>query len=401
MYHIHIVSERKPPPLVATWRGGCCAWLICCCFYIARGIINLSDFIIASPPNFLLRLVIITMGSDENTFASLSNNYKHTTADKAQVCDGRNWEAVRDTLELERNSADSMDDQDEKSLKKGTDGIANMLRYRPTSSKTLLPNEAEIPIVFSTEKRRDSKSPESFIPRGSFLDSDSETSMLDLSQHSGNVDEAQSEKNSSYSNGERRSRRTSPEDLAFSPNVSKASHSSRRSAGRKGDDATSGRTNRRSSSGDISTSSRTSGQSGNEDISTSSRASRRASIGDDSATSRSKPIFRKLSKPKHRCAETNQSVSGIMRPARYSSNNLADIDSTYDSSGLSTRHSVNNLPAMGRHQSPEMIKATSYSGLPRGGSNASFGANMKIGTSSISNAIWVAHGVQFSNSMEF
>eukprot|EP00956_Cyclotella_meneghiniana_P037827 scaffold145260_cov28-Cyclotella_meneghiniana.AAC.3 len=107
------------------------------------------------------------MGSDDNTFSSLSKNYKRITADKAQVCDGRNWEAVRDTLDLESttSSADSMDDQDEKRLnnnnKGSTDGIANMLRYRPTSSKSLLPNEAEIPIVSSEEKRRDSKSSQS------------------------------------------------------------------------------------------------------------------------------------------------------------------------------------------------------------------------------------------------
>lgn len=353
------------------------------------------------------------MGSDDNTFSSLSKKYKCMTADKAQVCDGRNWEAVRDTLELESttSSADSMDDQDEKRLnnnnKGSTDGIANMLRYRPTSKKSLLPNEAEIPIVSSEEKRRDSKSSQSsFIPHASF-NSDSETSMLDLSQHSGNsANEAQqSEKHiasrrySADDSTEDKSRGAG--DLAFRPN---ASHSTRRSAaGREGDDGTSGRTNRRSTIGDISTSSGTNNRrSSNGDISTSSRTNRRNTVGEDGAnTSRSKPILRKLSKPKHRCVETNQSVLGIMRPARYSSNNLASLNSTNDLSGMSRRHSVNNLSAMGVHQSLEMPISTSYSGLPRGGSNASFDVNnMKNGTNSMANASWVAHGVQFSKSME-
>eukprot|EP00956_Cyclotella_meneghiniana_P012969 scaffold18558_cov23-Cyclotella_meneghiniana.AAC.1 len=77
------------------------------------------------------------------------------------------------------------------------------------------------------------------------------------------------------------------------------------------------------------------------------------------------------------------------------------MNSTNDLSGMSRRHLVNNLSAMGRHQSLQMPISTSYSGLSRGGSNASFDVNnMKNGTNSMANASWVAHGVQFSKSME-
>eukprot|EP00956_Cyclotella_meneghiniana_P012963 scaffold18557_cov25-Cyclotella_meneghiniana.AAC.1 len=78
------------------------------------------------------------------------------------------------------------------------------------------------------------------------------------------------------------------------------------------------------------------------------------------------------------------------------------MNSTNDLLGMSSRHSVNSLSAMGRrHQSLQMPISTSYSGLSRGGSNASFDVNnMKNGTNSMANASWVAHGVQFSKSME-
>jgi hypothetical protein len=277
----------------------------------------------------------------DRTMAALMQSYKLETADKAQVCDGGSWEAIRDRV---TNSPE-------------TKGSKKIYIYRPIN-RSLRLGETEIPIVSSEEKRREEKrrdkqSTSSFIPRASFSDGDSELGFLDLSEKSKDHD------------GTKKTSRHIIERSVSDPDASlhepRASRRESTGCGTPGD--ASRRPSRRASSGDL---------------------TRDAAGG-------SKAVMRKLSKPRHRCSMTNQSVSGIMRPARYSSNNLAGLNSRNSASNLSGLNSVssNNLSALGL-------------GLRRNScnSNASFDTNVTSTTTSMSNATWVAHGVEFSKNME-
>lgn len=139
------------------------------------------------------------------------------------------------------------------------------------------------------------------------------------------------------------------------------------------------------------------------------RTSRRSSEG-DVAESRGKsrqPILRKLSEPMHRCTTTNSTVLGIMRPARYSSSNLASLAG-------SARYSTNNLAAMngpGRYTSSNnlsgMGKVSSNTNVSRTSSCLNFESQSDVDKSNTSwdtvpanEANWVANGVVFSKSME-
>jgi len=145
-----------------------------------------------------------------------------------------------------------------------------------------------------------------------------------------------------------------------------------------------------------------------------------------SSSSASKITVRKLSEPMHRCKTTNLNVYGIMRPARYSSNNLAAMDTSHHSSTSGRRLSyagasesssqnlldnINSKPNLNAsfnscevENSGGMVGAhssvghglNSMQGLGRMRRRASY-ADLK---SASQNATWVAHGVNFSKSME-
>ena len=329
----------------------------------------------------------------DSNIATLVQNHKLKTADKAQVCDGSSWEALRDTSD---------------SSPPNTKGIASQFAYHPSRNRLSRRSEPEVPIV-SSEEREQGTMKSSFIPRPSFGDSDSEVG-LDSQQHPETQDvsskkdrDLRHDITEDRSDGPKRgSRRTSSEDLRpGTPNSDGAT----RPTGQPR------RPSRRASSGDLRAS----------PDGTSHRPSHRGSLGEISTdSSGSKQIMRKLSRPKHRCEVTNQNVSGIMRPARYSSNNLAGMTtqhpprtismnnlSTLGMSRSGTRNSTSNLSSLGlnrpgvRNSTSCTNFATDANGLRRNyHSNASFDSQTTKTTTSMSNATWVAHGVEFSKNME-
>ena len=242
---------------------------------------------------------------------SLIKNYKLSTADISQVCDG-NWDTLKSTV-------------------KPTDGgqpksaadIASSLSYRPArhgrsrSRSNSRSRRHSIDSAFE-EKQQDGPS-SSFLPGASFTSNDGESfGFLDLSEKT---------------------------------DISEKTDSSER----------------RSSAPDLTSQKR--------------RPSRRVSDGDDSRSSlrtsgSRNVVMRKLSEPMHRCSTTNSSVSGIMRPSRYSSNNLAAMDCSAGSAGLGRTTSCLNFSSL-------QSQGTDNPSLPR-----------------TTSATWVAHGVEFSKIME-
>lgn len=140
------------------------------------------------------------------------------------------------------------------------------------------------------------------------------------------------------------------------------------------------------------------------------------------SSSASKITVRRLSEPMHRCKMTNSNVCGIMRPARYSSNNLAAMDSSQHSStsgrrssNAGTSRSASQILLDNIYDKPNLNScegensmglACAHSSIGRGLNSiedvnrmrrrASY-ADLK---SASKNAAWVAHGVNFSKSME-
>lgn len=109
-------------------------------------------------------------------------------------------------------------------------------------------------------------------------------------------------------------------------------------------------------------------------------------------SSGSRMTVRKLSEPMHRCSTTNQTVSSIMRPAKYSSNNLAAL-------GKSTL--VNCGEKNDTNQPSDVGYSIDDDEKPTG--DTSFGSNKIsrcVSVPNFSDAKWIASGVDFSKSME-
>ena len=145
-----------------------------------------------------------------------------------------------------------------------------------------------------------------------------------------------------------------------------------------------------------------------------------------SSSSSSKITVRKLSEPMHRCKTINSNVCGIMRPARYSSNNLAAMDSSQHSSTSARRSSyagasgsaaqflldnINNEPNLNTSFNSCEGKnsggmSCAHSSIGRGLNSTGDATRMRRRASyadlksASKNAAWVAHGVNFSKSME-
>jgi hypothetical protein len=326
--------------------------------------------------------------------AALMQSYKLETADKSQVCDGSRWEAMRD-----RQQGSSA--QTEMKISKKIDTSC----YRPVRKNSLGLGETEISIDSSEEKRRGcKKSSSSFIPRASFTDSDNDLGFLDMS-----------EKSKDHNDMKKSSQHMIERSVSDDAELHKPRARRRESTGGGSPDHASQLPSRRASSGHL-TRDATSGYEaelrklskpsteGGSPGHASQPPSRRASSGDltRDATGGSKAVMRKLSKPMHRCSITNQSVSGIMRPARYSSNNLAGMNSRYSTNNLTGLNSASsmNLSALNDLRKSDIIQSDHH-GLRRSShSNASFDTNITSASTSMSNASWVANGVEFSKNME-
>ncbi|KAL7508566.1 hypothetical protein ACHAXN_005661 [Cyclotella atomus] len=91
-----------------------------------------------------------------------------------------------------------------------------------------------------------------------------------------------------------------------------------------------------------------------------------------------------------------------MRPARYSSNNLAGMNSRYSTNNLTGLNSASsmNLSVLNDLRKSDIIQSD-HRGLGRSShSNASFDTNITSASTSMSNSSWVANGVEFSKNME-
>mmetsp|Transcript_14562 Transcript_14562/g.31660 ORF Transcript_14562/g.31660 Transcript_14562/m.31660 type:complete len:413 (+) Transcript_14562:174-1412(+) len=118
---------------------------------------------------------------------------------------------------------------------------------------------------------------------------------------------------------------------------------------------------------------------------------------------------RKLSEPRHRCSTTNQKVSGIMRPARYSSNNLAGMVSSPSPPPVITKKSSNvrrnasciDLSSMNKETFDELgsappVRTISVENFHRFKTNNGINPEPQ----DMSHAHWIASGVNFSKNME-
>jgi len=85
--------------------------------------------------------------------------------------------------------------------------------------------------------------------------------------------------------------------------------------------------------------------------------------------------IRKLSEPMHRCRTTNSSISGIMKPCRYSSNNLCAMNASHMERRFNDSVDGGTQPMRRRSSCTDLHSASRSSE-------------------------WVAHGVNFSKSME-
>ena len=110
---------------------------------------------------------------------------------------------------------------------------------------------------------------------------------------------------------------------------------------------------------------------------------RRLSVGGSNNATTS-VAMRKLSEPMHRCTVTNQNVSGIMRPARYSSNNLAvmaDDDGEEVEKMSDQEYYTRNTASGNNHPSGGLRRSVSTQALSRLDGSADNGKTMKRCTS--------------------
>lgn len=230
----------------------------------------------------------------------LHENYRLSTADTSQVCDGSSWQLLRSAAVV----------------KSTADEIAHKLAYRPIKSRWGGNNGTSRRHDAFEEKLQDE--PFSFLPRASLTDDDS-MGFLELSEKT-NASESIKESSISHRSRERRA-------------------------------------------------SMSSGAASTPDLKHQPATARRSSDSDASKI----VVMRKLSRPMHRSMSSN-SLSGIMRPARYSSisNNLAVMDSSGERDRINSSLNLNTL-----RETPKEEK------LPRATRTA-----------------WVAHGVEFSKNME-
>lgn len=226
----------------------------------------------------------------------LHKNYKLSTADMSQVCDGGGWESYRRALEV----------------KSTADEIANKLAYRPARRKSHSRSSGSRchADVFE-QKQEDAPTPSSFLPRASLTDDDS-IGFLDLSEK---TEASERSRVSSASNRSVERRESMP--------TSSSNHKRRSSRPRRSSDSDAPKN----------------------------------------------MVMRKLSKPRHR-SMSNNSLSGIMRPSRYSSNNLGGMDTVGERGRISSCLNLNVLPE-NSCKLPRTLSAT-----------------------------WIAPGVEFSKNME-
>lgn len=162
------------------------------------------------------------------------------------------------------------------------------------------------------------------------------------------------------------------------------------------------------------------------------RKPRRSSASDSLASSthsaRRRVTMRKLSEPMHRCSHTNASVNGIMRPARYSSTNLAGmvaaggptngrIRKSTSQLTLSTysTHSLSNSSSSNRLSNEKLGSLSSAGSLSSLEPSKSLKPRRTMSIADMANANWnshpalvdqktkdewVASGVAFSKNME-
>lgn len=208
--------------------------------------------------------------------------YRFITADKSQVCDGRNLESVRLSAEPPKTASKEVQGGSDK---KGVDSsVINGIGkgYRPTSSRHSKKRNNEKrrqdKTQVSQERQQPSTKPmvKSFLPDPMSLGSDH--TLLDDSCHQESTE------------GKKRQPSSEEEGNAVKKERSAMQHESRDS-----------------------TESRPGSQ------------ARRSSAGDSVSSSGGRVTMRKLSEPMHRCSHTNASVHGIIRPARYSSFNLSGM----------------------------------------------------------------------------
>lgn len=134
--------------------------------------------------------------------------------------------------------------------------------------------------------------------------------------------------------------------------------------------------------------------------------------------------MRKLSEPMHRCSHTNAGVNGIMRPARYSSNNLSGMVATSSPSTLPSNGRIRkstSVLALNTHSTLSLSKSASSQKLSNDFSRSSFDLQRSskprrtMSIADMANANWnshptpvdqkakdewVASGVAFSKNME-
>ena len=409
---------------------------------------------------------------------SLHINHKFTTADKAQLCDGRNWESCRDATNVDAVKSSKMhkvhpvapkkmvvndnnggdtavkafidavnpksspsipQDEDGADRAAGTDDkmIRIMSSYKPRRSSSS--SRTNLASLGAQQQREETKCRQNDTSKQKKRPSIGDIILAHADNASGvQQGSCQGSDDSSASahvpsNPSRDGTRSSRRRNSSSSNTKRSSRSSderrRGSAGRR----------RHSNEDKVSSSARIPRNSG--------KASRRASLDSNTASAPSSAALtgsdpsrvtvRKLSAPMHRCTTTNKKTVGIMRPARYSSNNLAAManENSPQSSERKTlphlgeecvRSNENNNKTREGYQpmrrrsiethppnlfvslglssvlgTPSPQKSTSTEGLNmlnRKGSkmrrNKSM-VDMKMG-----NANWVASGVEFSKSME-
>lgn len=226
------------------------------------------------------------------------NSHKLATADLSQVCDGRNWQTFRNAaskLRMERSASDT------------TKGLP-----RSDSSSSL-------PQYLSPR-----------VSRGETLAAAEKEALPD--QGHGNQDSV--------------SQRTTTTISSSTTGRSSSSSSERPVQRRHSDD-----------SSVIGTAKKRLPRGG--------RPPRRLSVDSNTTSvanmSGDKPrvLMRRLSEPMHRCTVTNKNVSGIMRPARYSSNNLVALAN--DGGGDQDSNATSGNPCLRRSVSSEGLRRLGWS----------------------------------------
>lgn len=339
---------------------------------------------------------------------TLCDAHKFNTADKSQVCDGRNWDLFRDAAKKSKNGKGKRSTSKPKTESVNADAATDKIKSRVTatakykpvsscrlgardgddtdySSRSLQQEEVQqhpLPVEILTaakgQSQDDKKSQRTSLEEVQATkreESASPTSEAPTKQQDDQYHPSQASSSTSSRCGRSEDEDVSPEKEvptkqqkddqdnplqavpttnSSSRSSSSTSSSSRRrssSSSRRGRPEEEGKPRRLSSDGKEKARRRGSAEGEDKPRRRSSsrrrrhsneekvpdgqslqrckgKPSRRQSI--DSNTTSSDPemsgarvTVRKLSEPMHRCSTTNQTVSGIMRPARYSSNNLA------------------------------------------------------------------------------